>query len=88
MSFLDSLFSSNQTTTSTNEGYAPAMGVVDQSLGFLQSQPYMQAYGGPYAAAMNPQLNQALNQQPEHRPARLSGPTVTHAVCRRASVPI
>jgi hypothetical protein len=43
------------------EGYKPAMGVVDRSLGFLGDQPYMQAYGGPYAANLNPKLQEYFN---------------------------
>ena len=62
MGFLDSLFSgSGSTQTQRTEGYKPAMGVVDPALGFLGSQPYMQAYGGPYAAQLNPMLQQYFN---------------------------
>lgn len=62
MGFLDSLFGgSGSTQTTSTEGYKPAMGVVDPALGFLGSQPYMQAYGGPYAAQLNPMLQQYFN---------------------------
>lgn len=35
---------------------------MDAALGFMGSQPYMQAYGDPYAAAINPMLSGSLNQ--------------------------
>jgi hypothetical protein len=50
---------SGSTMTTSTEGYKPAMQSVDSALGYMQDMPYMQAYGGPYAAAMNPMLSQA-----------------------------
>lgn len=62
MGFLDSLFSgSGSTTTTSKQGYGPAMGVVDPALNFLSDQPYMQAFDQPYAAALNPMLQQYFN---------------------------
>lgn len=56
------LFSgSGSTTTTSTEGYKPAMGVVDRSLGFLGDQPYMQAFDQPYAAGLNDMLMQYFN---------------------------
>lgn len=54
-------FDSSSTTTSELAAYAPAKGPMDQALNFMGSQPYMQAYGGPYAAAVNPMLQQNLS---------------------------
>lgn len=55
------LFSSSNKTTQETKAYGPAKGVMDSALGFMGSQPYMEAYGGPYAAAMNPMLAQSLS---------------------------
>ena len=56
------LFSSSQKTTTKTDPYAPAKGPMDAALGFMGSQPYAQAYGGPYNAAINPMLSGSLNQ--------------------------
>ena len=56
------LFSSSNKTTQETKAYGPAKGVMDSALGFMGNQPYMQAYGGPYNAAINPMLSGSLNQ--------------------------
>lgn len=53
-------FDSSTTTKSSTEAYGPAKGVMDSGLGFMGSQPYMQAYGDPYAANINPMLQGAM----------------------------
>lgn len=55
------LFSSSNTQTRETQAYAPARGPMDNALNFMGSQPYMQAYGGPYNAAINPLLAQNLS---------------------------
>ena len=55
------LFSSSQTTTTKTDPYGAARGPMDSALSFMGSQPYMQAYGGPYNAAINPLLSQNLS---------------------------
>lgn len=53
-------FSSSRTQTTKTDPYAAAKGPMDAALGFMGSQPYMQAYGGPYNAAINPMLQGAM----------------------------
>ena len=55
-------FDSSTTSTSTNDAYGRAKGPMDQALDFMGSQPYAQAYGGNYNAAINPMLQNNLNQ--------------------------
>ena len=54
------LFSSSTKSTTKTDPYAAAKGPMDAALGFMGSQPYAQAYGGPYNAAVNPMLQGAL----------------------------
>ena len=54
------LFSSSTKSTTKTDPYAAAKGPMDSALGFMGSQPYAQAYGGPYNAAINPMLQGSL----------------------------
>lgn len=56
------LFSSSTKSTTKTDPYAAAKGPMDAALGFMGSQPYAQAYGGPYNAAINPMLSGSLGQ--------------------------
>lgn len=60
-SYMGSKKSGSQSTTWSP--YGPAAGPLNDTLGALGGMPYMQAYGGPYTASLNPMLSGAWNAQ-------------------------
>lgn len=60
-SYMGSKNSGTQSTTWSP--YGPAAGPLNDTIGALGGMPYMQAYGGPYTAALNPMLSGAWGAQ-------------------------
>lgn len=60
-SYMGSKNSGTQSTTWSP--YGPAAGPLNGTIGALGGMPYMQAYGGPYTADLNPMLSGAWNSQ-------------------------
>ena len=60
-SYMGSKNSGTQSTTWSP--YGPAAGPLNDTIGALGGMPYMQAYGGPYTAGLNPMLSGAWNSQ-------------------------